>query len=172
MSKQQMFQSVCPVCENVHLSHAGDLNLHICGCSLERKIFAHPQQDRKCAEYYAWKHPAAAVEAKAVVAQLDAGVDPNDVKLGPLLTDVKDRAAIQATFVPRSDWRKLPKKPPARDVGSKPCDDCNRPTPDAIGRKHYEHVGGAFLCGRCFDRRFRRPTLTAVDPNPTTGGQS
>ena len=73
-------------------------------CGHIRAAFASPQEDGACAVQYAKHHPAAAAEAKAVVARLDSGVEPADIELGPRLAAVNDQG-IQATVVPVEDER-------------------------------------------------------------------
>lgn len=86
----QIYRSVCDECEDIVEAGlaAGGLADGIPGrlfdcvqCGAERTVFAHPQEDKQCAAYYSEQHPAAVAEVKAVVAQLDAGVDAADVKL-------------------------------------------------------------------------------------------
>ncbi len=78
-------------------------------CGHARTAFASPQRDEQCAAYYSQKHPAAVAEVKAVLAQLDAGVERIDVKLGS-----------------REQWRKLPK--PCGCRLNITCDVCRPPT--------------------------------------------
>lgn len=140
----QIYRSVCDECEDIveagvavgGLADGIPRKLFECECcGEERTVFCHPEEDAECAAYYSKKHPAAVAEVKAVVAQLDAGVDAADVEL---------IGRAQAAGV-------TPKQLAAVDAGGLPeCDECGRPS--AAGLKHREVVGGRWLCSRCFDR--------------------